>query len=99
MFRTLEDSPDKGETVCQFIIESTRLVEKQTGIETEISFFDVEAWGSLAELCRQQGRKNMEVRIVGKLKQVRWLGESEETLSKVIIVAEHIEFRPEKKGE
>ena len=99
LFRTLDDGPDKGKTVCQFTIESIRFVKKLTGIEKEISFFDVKTWGSLGELCRDQGRKDREVRVVGYMKQVRWLGESEETLSKVIIVAEHIEFRPEKKGE
>jgi len=39
------------------------------------------------------------VRIVGRLKQDRWNGNDGKTHSKILIVAEHVEFRPEfKKG-
>ena len=94
LFRTFDDGSDKGKTVCQFTIDSTRLVKKQSGIEKETSYFDVEAWGNLGESCRDQWRKDREVRVVGRIKQNHWTDNEGRELSKVIIVAEHVEFRP-----
>jgi single-strand DNA-binding protein len=38
------------------------------------------------------------VRVVGRLKQDRWTGPEGQTRSKVSIVAEHVEFKPQLKG-
>jgi single-strand DNA-binding protein len=46
------------------------------------------------------GHKGRGVRVVGRLKQERWQNAEGQAQSKVVIVAEHVEFRPEnKKGE
>jgi single-strand DNA-binding protein len=60
-----------------------------------VSFFDVETWAKLAENCYNHGRKGRGVRVVGRLKQERWNGPDGKPRSKVAIVAEHVEFRPE----
>jgi single-strand DNA-binding protein len=40
------------------------------------------------------------MRVVGRLKQDRWTGPEGQTRSKVMIVAEHVEFKPQlKKGD
>jgi single-strand DNA-binding protein len=58
-------------------------------------------WAKLAENCRSLGHKGRGVRVVGRLKQDRWNSADGKAHSKVSIVAEHVEFRPEfrKEGE
>jgi single-strand DNA-binding protein len=68
-------------------------------MEKEVSFFDVESWGKLAESAKNNGHKGRGVRVVGRLKQDRWQDREGKAESKVSIVAEHLEFRPEFKNE
>ena len=88
----------KGTAVCTFPISSKRFYKQDTGLEKEVSFFNVEAWSKLAESAGNSGRKGSPVRIVGRLRQDRWQDKNEKSQSKVVIVAEHIEFRPEFKN-
>jgi single-strand DNA-binding protein len=59
----------------------------------------VETWARLAENCYNLGHKGRGVRVVGRLKQDRWNSTDGKTHSKISIVAEHVEFRPEFKKE
>jgi single-strand DNA-binding protein len=89
----------KGTTVGTFQIASNRYFRQETGMEKEVSFFNVETWSKLAESICNKGRKGRGVRVVGRLKQERWNDNDGKAQSKVVIVAEHVEFRPEfKKG-
>jgi len=85
----------KGTPVCTFSMASNRFYKQDTGMEKEVSFFDVESWSKLAEACRDKGCKGRGVRVVGRLRQDRWNGTDGKTHSKIVIVAEHVEFRPE----
>jgi single-strand DNA-binding protein len=87
----------KGTQVSNFTIAVNRFYKQDSGFEKEVSFFNVEAWAKLAESCGNHGRKGRGCRVVGRLKQERWNGADGKTQSKVIIVAEHIEFRHESK--
>ena len=89
----------KGTPVCNFSLASNRFYRQDDGMEKEVSFFDVETWAKLAEACGSLGKKGRGVRVVGRLKQERWNGTDGKTHSKIIIVAEHVEFRPEFKKE
>jgi single-strand DNA-binding protein len=91
MFRTTS----KGTPLCTFSLASNRFFKQDSGLEKEVSFFDVETWSKLAENCYNLGRKGRGVRVVGRLKQERWNGSDGKSHSKVAIVAEHVEFRPE----
>jgi single-strand DNA-binding protein len=84
----------KGTAICSFSIVSNRYFKQGGNTEKETSFFDVETWAKLAEACGQLGRKGTGVRVVGRLKQSRWDGPGGNARSKVIIVAEHVEFSP-----
>jgi single-strand DNA-binding protein len=64
-------------------------------LEKEVSFFDVETWSKVAENCYNLGHKGRGVRVVGRLKQDRWAGADGKQRSRITIVAEHVEFRPE----
>jgi len=91
MFRTTT----KGTPLCTFSIASNRFFKQDSDLEKEVSFFDVESWSKLAENCYKLGRKGRGVRVVGRLKQERWSGSDGKTHSKVAIVAEHVEFKPD----
>jgi single-strand DNA-binding protein len=92
-------STPKGAQVCTFTLASNRLLKRDSGLEKEVGFFDVESWGKLADHCYNQGHKGRGVRVVGRLKQDRWNGADGKTHSRITIVAEHVEFRPEFKRE
>lgn len=89
----------KGTAVCTFSLASNRFFKQDSVLEREVSFFDVETWAKLAENCYNLGHKGRGVRVVGRLKQDRWTGSDGKSHSRVTIVAEHVEFRPEFKGE
>jgi single-strand DNA-binding protein len=90
----------KGTPLCTFTLASNRFFKQDTGLEKEVGFFDVESWAKLAENCNNLGRKGRGVRVVGRLKQDRWNGSDGKKNTKMAIVAEHVEFKPEfKKNE
>jgi len=84
-----------GSTVCNFTIASNRYLKGEDCIEKEVCFFDIEAFGKLGEHCYNIGKKGRGVRVVGRLKQERWKGEDGKNYAKIVIVSEHVEFRPE----
>ena len=89
----------KGTPVCTFSLASNRFFKQDEAVEKEVSFFEIETWSKLADACNSQGRKGRGVRVVGRLKQDRWTDPEGKPHSKIRIVAEHVEFRPEFKKE
>ena len=85
----------KGTSVCTLNLASNRYFKQESGFEKEVSFFNVETWAKLADACYSKGRKGRGVRVVGRLKQDRWTGPDGKPHSRVTIVAEHVEFRPD----
>ncbi|MDR3325549.1 MAG: single-stranded DNA-binding protein [Spirochaetaceae bacterium] len=88
----------KGTSLCTFSLATNRYFKQDSGFEQEVSYFDVETWSKLADSCMELGRKGRGVRVVGRLKQDRWMGDDGKTRSKVRVVAEHVEFRPDFKS-
>ena len=91
-------STPKGTQVCTMRLASNRFFKQnsqEANFEKEVSFFDVESWSKLAESCHSKGKKGRGVRVVGRLKEDRWNGVDGKPHSRVTIVAEHVEFRPE----
>jgi single-strand DNA-binding protein len=89
----------KGTPVCTFSIVSNWYYKGEAGMEREVSFFDVEVWGTPAKTCGEKGRKGQGVRIVGRLRQDRCVDPQGEPQSRITIVAEHVEFRPDNRQE
>ena len=90
-----------GKAFCAFSIVCTRWYKNDSGIiEEEFSYFDIEIWGKLAEACSNVGKEDQGCRVVGRLKQDQyWDNAVGKMCSRIVIVAEHVEFRPEfKKG-
>jgi single-strand DNA-binding protein len=87
-----------GNQVCAFTLASNRNYKNSNQVyEEEVSYFDVEAWSRLGIACAQHLKKGRGVRVVGRLKQDRWLDSDGKHKTKVKIVAEHVEFKPQKK--
>jgi single-strand DNA-binding protein len=88
-------STPKGTPVCTFSLASNRFFKQDSGLEKEVGFFFVETWAKLAEQCYNLGRRGRGVRVVGRLKQSRWNDADGQPHSKITIVADHVEFRPD----
>ena len=64
----------------------------------EISYFDIKCYGNPAAAVEKWAEKDRGVRIVGRLKQKRWTDDSGKICSKIVVIAEHIEFKPMKEA-
>ncbi|AEC02276.1 single-stranded DNA-binding protein [Parasphaerochaeta coccoides] len=64
----------------------------------EVMYMLIETWGKLAENCGTFLKKGRKVRVVGRLRQNRW-EEDGKIRSRYSIVAEHVEFVPERRTE
>lgn len=94
-----ESTVTKGwTTLCTFPVAVNRYYKKEGERFEEVSFFEVETWGRIAENCYEYLSKGRGVRVVGRLKQSRWEAEDGSNRSKIVIVAEHVEFKPMKRA-
>lgn len=90
--------PVPGFKKCMFSMGVNRFYKnKNNEAVNEASFFDVEAYNQVAEYCSKKATKGRGVRVVGRLKQDTWKDTSGKTASRIYVVAEHIEYKPEKK--
>lgn len=86
--------PIQGFKVCSFPIAVNRWYKNKNGEGVnEVSYFDVETYGKMAETCAKQTMKGRGIRVVGRLKQNRWKDEKKGYLSKIFVVAEHVEYK------
>jgi len=100
---TLADDPKcrttpKGTPVGTFDIVSYRCERDPDAPNkrcAEVSQFTVEVWGTLAQATENLGKKGRGVRVVGRLREYRWQGARGKQESKVVVIAEHVEYRPE----
>jgi len=85
----------KGTAVCRFSVACNRSFKQDEQVQKEVSYFDVTTWTRLAEVCGEYLKKGRGVRVVGRLKQDRWTDADGKGRSKVYIMAEHVEFKPQ----
>jgi single-strand DNA-binding protein len=83
-----------GRLICAMRVGANRYGKCIAGFADKVDCFSVEAHSMLAERCRDNVYKGHGVRIVGRLRQNRWKDDNGKTRSRVIIMAEHIEFVP-----
>ena len=92
--------PAPGFKKCNFTMGVNRFYKNRKNEDVnEASFFDVEAYGNMADYCSEKAKKGRGVRVVGRLKQDTWKDNSGKTASRIYVVAEHIEYKPMKKTE
>lgn len=77
-----------GRPVTTFNVATTRTWNSSDGERhTETEWFNVVAWGSLAEICKQHLFKNQQVYIEGRLQTRKWEDNSGNKRSSTEIVA------------
>jgi single-strand DNA-binding protein len=84
----------KGNPVCRFSLASNRFFKGDDAIEKETCCLDIETNGKLALQCKQNGREGRGVRVVGRLKQEHFRNTEGQQAARIVIAAEHVEFRP-----
>lgn len=85
----------KGTRICTFELVNKQHVRDDGGEQEEIACFNVESHDRVAEICGERGKKGCWVRVVGRLKQLRWIGVDQREKEKTLVAAEYVEFRPE----
>ena len=90
---------DLRETSFQIAVKRYYKGQRDARVE-EVSFFDVFTYGVMAEgiINTFKLKKGDGVRIVGRLKQVRYYDAHGMECSKVIVIAEHVEVKPRANG-
>ncbi|MCP4653459.1 MAG: single-stranded DNA-binding protein [Candidatus Omnitrophica bacterium] len=83
----------QGKKVVNFSIAA----ERQYKGEKEVSFFDIEVWGKMGEICEEFLVKGREVIVEGRLRQSRWETGDGSKRSQVKIVANFVKFLGGKK--
>lgn len=89
---------NSGKSVCNLSIANNRVYNKDGQRVTEVSYFDVEVWGVVAENCAKYLTKGSGIIVEGRLRQDRWERDGK-TQSRVRIAANTIHFMPKKREE
>ena len=84
----------QGTPVCTLVVSSVRTYKAGGERHEEVSFIEATTFGKLAAVCAEHLAKGHGVRVVGRIKQQRWDDADGNARSKVVIVAEHVEFQP-----
>ncbi|MGL1892964.1 MAG: single-stranded DNA-binding protein [Spirochaetaceae bacterium] len=79
--------------ICNFTIAFNRSYKKDDYYVKEVSYFNIEVWSTIAESCLKHLCKGRGFRVVGRLKQDRWVDEIENPHSRIKVVTEHVEFK------
>ena len=87
-----------GSPLCTLVVSSTRTYKRDGAPVEEVSFVEAVTAGKLATVCAEHLSKGRGVRLVGRLKQERWEDVEGESRSKIVIVAEHVEFQPRRRA-
>jgi single-strand DNA-binding protein len=85
-----------GLAVTSFPIANSSIGYRNGEKVQEVSYFDVSAFGKLAEICCSFLKKGKRVIISGKIKQSRWKTTEGQSRSKIRIIAQDVKFLPYK---
>ena len=87
-----------GKSVCNLSIANNRIYSKNGEKVSEVSYFDVEVWGALAENCSKYLSKGRGIVVEGRLRQDRWEKDGK-MQSRIRISANNIHFLPRKSSD
>ena len=84
-----------GFPICKIPIAVNHYYKKAASgeYENEVSYFDVETFGKLAEICAKFSQRGRGLSVVGRLKQNRWKTPEGKNTSRVTLIAAKIEFK------
>jgi single-strand DNA-binding protein len=84
-------STSAGRMVASFSVAVSKRVQKDgQWVDGLTSYFDVTAWGTLAENVAASTGKGVKVTVVGRLEQQSWDGPDGSKKSKVVLVADDV---------
>ncbi|MCK5178585.1 MAG: single-stranded DNA-binding protein [Candidatus Omnitrophica bacterium] len=89
---------NSGKSVCNLSIANNRSYTSGGEKVTEVSYFDIEVWGAVAENCAKYLSKGRGIIVEGRLKQDRWEKDGK-TQSRVRIAANSIHFLPNRRDD
>lgn len=81
-----------GTSVCELRIATNSSFKKDGKWESKAHFFQVNVWGAQGENCAKYLKKGSKVSILGRLEYQQWKNKDDQVNSRVIIVANQIEF-------
>ncbi len=81
--------------VCNFPIAVNKHFYKGDVKVHEVSYIDIEIWNGHAHSCKKYLLKGRGVRVVGSIKQNRWIDDEGVNHQKIKVVATHVEFKPQ----
>lgn len=92
--------PVPGFKVAEFTIGVNRFYRDKNGeSKEEVSFIPIQTVNKMAEYASEKCEKGRGVRVVGRLKQDRWKNSEDKWESRMMIVAEHLEYKQKPAGE
>lgn len=74
--------------VCNFAIAVNYTYKDQN----QVSFFNIETWGRLAETCSEYLRKGSKITVQGELRQKSWKDQEGKNQSQIYILANTVRF-------
>ena len=87
----------QGTPTCTLVLASNRSYKVEGERTEEVSFIETVTAGKLATVCHEHLKKGRGIRVVGRIKQERWEDPDGNARSKVVIIAEQVEFQPERR--
>lgn len=81
-----------GVSVCELRLAVNAVVKKDGNYESKPNYFQVNCWGKMGENCAQYLNKGSKVAIDGRLEWQRWESKEGQTNSRVVVVANQVEF-------
>jgi single-strand DNA-binding protein len=89
-----------GKAVASFGLAINRTYKDAAGDrKEEVDFFDVVAWGKLAEIISQYGSKGQGVHVTGRLQNRNWEGTDGTKRNKTEVIASDISLIGSKRGD
>lgn len=86
----------RGLSQFSFTIASLRSFKEDGHLIEDASFFPVDVFGALAETEAKTISTGAFVRVIGRMRQVRYRGESGRLVSEIRVIGEHVEHHPSK---
>jgi len=83
-----------GAQVCKLGLAVNRRYTSQGEKKEDTLFIDVETWQRTAELCAQYLRKGSMILVEGRLKMDQFQTQTGENRTKILVVAERVQFGP-----
>lgn len=93
----LTDEPElrytkNGKSLCKFSLAVNSKLKVNDESVDYVSYFTVNSWNNLADVCAKYLKKGSKIRVKGRLRQNRWISGDGSKREKVYIEAAGVDF-------